>query len=122
MYAGALTDPPIPQRQNKRNLKFKPHFVLTSKPELARKRKLRDDKEAEDQAKKQRILIREEKRSSKIQEKILSVQMKAVAATAKLKDKADKIEAKQQKKALAAVVTAHLKRKTRSFTLNNKNK
>ena len=63
-YAGALPEAPIPHRQNKRMLRVKPHFVLSSKPEIVRKMKAKEDKEAEVKAKQERFLIREEKKNS----------------------------------------------------------
>lgn len=84
-YTGVLVDPPIPQRQNKRMLRVKPHFVLTSKPEIKRKLKLKEDKAAEETAKQNRLILRDEKKQKKIQDKVRSVQNKVNIDAARLK-------------------------------------
>lgn len=97
-YAGVLIDPPIPQRQNKRMLRVKPHFVLTSKPEMQRKLKLKEDKAAEETAKQNRLLLRDERKQQKILEKMNNIQKKADTAAARLKKKAEVVAAKMDKK------------------------
>ena len=56
-YSGALCLPPVPHRLNKRMLRVKPHFVLSSKAEIERKLKLIECKEAEEKLKQERFLL-----------------------------------------------------------------
>ena len=43
-YQRVLVNPPIPQRQNKRMLRFKPYFNLPSRPEIERRKKAMENK------------------------------------------------------------------------------
>lgn len=86
-YAGILIVAPIPQRQNKRVLKVKTHFVLSARSEIERKLKMNQDKAAEEKAKQNRLHLRNLKKQQKVD-----------AAAARMKKKAEVVASKMKKK------------------------
>ena len=66
-YLSDFSVSPIPQRLNKRFLKVKPHFVLTSKPEMTRKKEKQQEKEEFEVAKQNRALLREKNKHQKVE-------------------------------------------------------